>query len=449
MLDSRGMRRMDYVWCALPFLLSLVALGCVAATGGGMSEGTDAEESRDSSGTGSESGDDGSNSGSDGEDASSGDPSAVPSRNDAEPGALARQPVHVSVGTGHSCARLQSGEAYCWGGHELGQLGDGEPAEDGVATPVGFEVEQVRQISADGVHTCAVTTGGDVYCVGGNWGGQLGNGSTDAAAEPVRVQMDGEAVHVTAGLAHSCAALASGEVRCWGHNSSKQLGPQAAGDEPNPIQVPGLDDVTQVEAGGASTCALTSDGTVHCWGSNCSGQLGDGSSAVCGRFEQSKRAEPGEVPDLPEIVQIDMGSNHVCALSRSGDVYCWGANSAGQIGDPDVGQNTLTPVQVPGLDSATYVMGGERHSCATVESGELQCWGGNSRGQLGIGSMEASETPTPVEGMGDALQVDGSTHTCAVSEDGQLHCWGSTGQGQLGTGEFENDPLLEPAPVAL
>jgi alpha-tubulin suppressor-like RCC1 family protein len=139
----------------------------------------------------------------------------------------------------------------------------------------------------------------------------------------------------------------------------------------------------------------------------------------------------------------------VCALTREAEVYCWGSNNAAQIGSPDVDRKSTEPVRVADLGKAVYVMGGERHTCAALQSGELKCWGGNSYGQLGDGTEEPSGMPLPVDGMGDAMHLDGGTHTCGVTDGENIYCWGKGGQGQLGTGNIVDDSLLEPTEVQL
>ena len=194
-------------------------------------------------------------------------------------------------------------------------------------------------------------------------------------------------------------------------------------------------------AGGRHTCALTLTGGAYCWGANDRGQLGDGGSAV-------SRSVPATVTGMISFTALANGFAHSCALTRLGDVYCWGANTRGQLGEATtVGRNAPTRVAGP----ATYVAvtAGSAHSCAITTEHALQCWGANDQGQLGNGSHESSPVPTRVEAPSAlAMVAAGGQHTCAVADSGGLYCWGANTYGQLGTGRAGVGSVT-PRPVPL
>lgn len=250
---------------------------------------------------------------------------------------------------------------------------------------------------------------------------------------------------IAAGGFHTCALTTNGAVRCWGDNSSGELGVGTTTQRPAPVQVSGLGSGMQaVAAKGAYTCALTAMGTVRCWGDNSHGQLGDGSII--------RRLTPVTVTGLGSGVQaIASGDSHTCALTAAGAVMCWGDNSHGQLGDGTITQR-LTPVPVAGLGSGVHgIAAGGDHACALTTAGAVYCWGDNVAGQLGDGTTTQRHTPVPVSGEVSGVQAIalGYYHTCALSTAGAVSCWGYNGVGALGDGSTgdANHNRLMPVPV--
>ncbi len=186
--------------------------------------------------------------------------------------------------------------------------------------------------------------------------------------------------------------------------------------------------VVQVAVGLNHSCALKSDYSVSCWGRNFTGQLGDGT--------QTDRLTAVTVTGLSgTATQIAAGTFHTCALVNSG-VKCWGQNSFGQLGDNST-TFRINPVVVTGLSSGVQsIVAGSSHTCAILTSGDLKCWGKNTSGQLGIGSVTNALLPTPVTSISaTAASVSaGDVHTCATLTSGVVKCWGIGFSGRLGDG---------------
>lgn len=175
----------------------------------------------------------------------------------------------------------------------------------------------------------------------------------------------------------------------------------------------------------AHSCAINR-GEVWCWGDNSSGQLGNGSAGAAG--------SPVRAVGVSSAIGVATGNLHSCAVGLGGGVQCWGGNVNGQLGD-GTATDRPAPTVVPGLSSAVAVTAGERHTCALLAGGSIQCWGFNANGQLGNGTIADSAVPVTVTGITDAVAVSaGGSHTCALTRAGSVQCWGSNGSGQLGNG---------------
>ena len=325
----------------------------------------------------------------------------------------------VDGGSDHTCVLTVTGGVRCFGFSIF--LGDGIwNGSSGPVDVVGLE-SGVSAISATFWHTCALTSAGDVKCWGNNSFGQLGDGTTSHQNAPVDVAgLDGGVTAVAAGHGHTCALTTVGGVKCWGSNIVGQLGDGTLTESNVPVDV--LDDegnplsgVVAIAAGQFHTCLLTTAGGVKCWGLNYSGQLGDGTSG-----ENNVSSTPVDVLGLESGVEaIAPGGIHTCALATSGGVKCWGWNKHGQLGaattelcpsfgvDSSTDPCSTTPVDVTGMtDGVEAVAAGDSHTCALTTAGRVRCWGNNSVGQLGNGTM--TDSPVPVAVLFDA-DDDGCT----------------------------------------
>jgi alpha-tubulin suppressor-like RCC1 family protein len=295
-------------------------------------------------------------------------------------------------------------------------------------------ITNAAQVSVGGDHVCALLTTGKIRCWGSNSNGQLGNGTTVDSNVPVTVLGIADALQVSAGYRRTCARLADDTVRCWG---------QGAGtggiDDPTPVAIGGLTGVVQLTAGSWHHCALLGDGSVRCWGGNADGQLGDGTT--------TDALYPVSVTgSMPPFTQITAGSEHTCALDGSGEVWCWGWNGYGQLGQsspPSV--PVTTPTRAIGNLAATAVDAGAVNTCALVAGGSVSCWGNNSNGELGIGTTTSTFQPMLVLGLRDATSVSAGGSACAMLPGGRADCWGDNVSGQLGNGRTTDSAV----PVAV
>ena len=235
----------------------------------------------------------------------------------------------VAAGGFHSCYLFNTGAVRCWGGNEFGQLGDGTTVDRSSPVAVSGLSSGVVAITGGGTHTCALLNTGAVNCWGENWAGQLGDETTVDRSSPTAVSgLSSGVVAITGGRYFTCALLNSRAVKCWGENFGGQLGDGTTDNRSSPVAVSGLPSgVLAISAGGYHACALLNSGAVECWGENFYGQLGDGTT-------DNQRSSPAAVSGLSSgVVAISAGFEHTCALLNAGAVKCWGDNEYGEVGD--------------------------------------------------------------------------------------------------------------------
>ncbi|MGH7628198.1 MAG: Ig-like domain-containing protein, partial [Gemmatimonadales bacterium] len=328
----------------------------------------------------------------------------------------------ASAGGRHTCAVTTAGAAYCWGDNEPGQLGDGTDFQRRQPVPVagGLSVEAV---SAGSDHTCSVTTGGAAYCWGANELGELGDGTTTDSRTPVAVSGNHTFAAVAAGATHTCGLNRFGVGYCWGENRWGQLGDGTTDNSLEPVAVatssppPLAVDFAQIAAGHVHTCGVSPRGAASCWGRNDLGQLGDGTTLT--RLSPSPVAPPVGQSTPLAFTALSLGVFHTCGLTPSGVIYCWGANSSGQLGDGTTADRAR-PAAVQALVSFRAITAGATHACALSQTGRAYCWGDNAAGQLGDGTTTPRSIPVVVSGdLAFASLTAGSGFTCGVTPDGR------------------------------
>lgn len=295
----------------------------------------------------------------------------------------------VSVSTDSTCAVSGSGSTWVWGANTLGTLGDGTqtPRTTPVA-PIGLATD-ARITVGGGSRACVITRTGSTWCWGYNPSGVVGTGEAALAARvPKRVVQTEPFAMLAAGTAHSCAIGISGALYCWGSNDSGQLGIGGIRDIAVPTRVDKEAGAISVAAGLGHTCIVTRAGGVRCWGNNTQGQLGVG--------DTSPRPDAVDVlAPSANARSVTAGSAYTCATLASGAVRCWGFMVSGVgvgSGSPDA---QLRPIAVDLGGPAGAISAGARHACARMLDGRLRCWGANSAGQLGNGTN--IDAPSPVD----------------------------------------------------
>lgn len=217
-----------------------------------------------------------------------------------------------------------------------------------------------------------------------------------------------------------------GVVYAWGSTTEGLLGDGVlASVRASPAVVRSLDRVTAISAGTHHILALRQDGEVWAWGLNDQGLLGDGSL--------THQPSPVRVQGLSGITAIAAGAKHSLALSQSGAVYSWGFDHRGQLGNGS-GVVRPAPVAVPSLGLVKRIAAGHDHSIAVNEAGDVYVWGANDLGQLGDGSTQDRSQPHLLASVENLVALSAKSHTVAIDDQQRLWTWGANGSGQIGDG---------------
>ena len=355
--------------------------------------------------------------------------------------------VDVSCGNHHSVSLASNGDVWAWGQNNGGQLGNGTTVDK-------HEPTKINTLSGKGItaiaestvsdHSIALASNGDVWAWGNNASGQLGDVTTTNRSIPVKITaLSGKSItKVVTGGGHSMALDSNGDVWGWGYAMHGELGDGSYTMRTNPIKIPALSgkDFTKISAGLYHNLALDSNGDVWAWGCNCSGEVGNGETTNCGYgvyipFKITALSGKG-------ITAVKAGCHNSFALASNGDVWAWGNNAWGKLGD-GTEVNRLTPVKNTILSGKgiAKIESGWTHTIALASNGDVWASGWNSWGQIGDGTTTEWHTPvkiTALSGKGITAISAGYAHNLACASNGDLWSWGLNSKGQLGDGTTTN-----------
>ena len=288
----------------------------------------------------------------------------------------------MSLGNSHTCALTFDGIAYCWGYNLVGTLGDGTIESRLTPTAVSTTLK-FKTLGSGAGHTCALADHGAAYCWGYNLFGELGDGTLVDRYTPTLVAGSIKFRELSVGMGHACGiSKKSGAAYCWGWNDGGPLGDGSEVTRLVPTKVQTSTRFMQIDAGHGTTCALDYGGRAFCWGAM-------GAATVT----------PVKINTERRFVSIKAGGGFSCALTRLGSAYCWGGNGTGQLGDGTIDDRFFSsprPVQSVRV-SFIEISLGSAHACGFSRAGEVYCWGHNASGQLGDGTYENRPMPVLVE----------------------------------------------------
>jgi alpha-tubulin suppressor-like RCC1 family protein len=393
---------------------------------------------------------------------------------------------------------IKQGKGYCWGKNGSGELGNGNTNDSNVPTAIATggdsaisESSILVSISAGSAYdaagaSCAVDYSGEAYCWGDGQAGNIGNGEFNLTSpypikvikgESSEIPLNAKLIKIGTNNNSTCAIDANGNAYCWGDNTQGQLG---IGNTNNSAyakkvatggssDIPVGDKLVDISVGSLYTCAVDEHGKAFCWGWNTEGQCGSGSfidSSYPVAVATNQTNNSSQLSANAVLKQISASANtpcptnqiNTCAVDESGIGYCWGNNENGQLGINNVQSNSSVPLQVlmgvapsaiPISAKFTKIVAGSGATCAIADY-KGYCWGYNANGELGTGDTNNTAYPVALSTNG-AIKANttltdisvgdyGSSGIvniglgCAVDNAYNFYCWGSNDYGQLGNG---------------
>jgi alpha-tubulin suppressor-like RCC1 family protein len=341
--------------------------------------------------------------------------------------------------------------ALSWGPGLFGVKGDNTQLTRSTPTSVVGGFTDWVQVSAGYRYSLGLRANGTLWSWGYASGGKLGDGFAVNRSSPVSVLggfvdwVQASAGLGTGNLGHGLGLRANGELYAWGSNSSGQLGanlaPTGLGRSSPVIVAGGITNWKQVSAGAGHSLAIRANGELYTWGRGLSGPTFSGGAGRLGDDNAVNRSSPVLVAGgITDWIQTSAGWYSSLALRATGQLYSWGSNANGGLGQNAVLTSTSSPALVAGgLSDWIQVSSGKNvnnHNFALRSNGVLYSWGSDSSGVLGHYPANAPGKSSPtivIGGITDWVQVEtGEAHTLAIRANGVAYGWGNNSTGSLG-----------------
>ena len=263
--------------------------------------------------------------------------------------------------------------------------------------------------------------------------GKLGlnvSGATHNKSSPVQVGSSSEwrDVNISGRTAH--AIKSNGTLWAWGFNDQSKIGDGTEISRSSPVQIGALTTWASAVSGAYSVYAIKTDGTLWSWGDNTSGALGNNNASVL------EHSSPIQVGSLTTWLKVAAGPYYCFAIKTDGTLWGWGRASSGQLGD-NQGNAVSSPKQVG--SSTNWASVGTRHASSMVlaitTSGQLYAWGNNGSGQLGNNTIISVSSPIQIGALTNWSKATANGFSFALKTDGTMWSWGAGGQGMTGHGD--------------
>ncbi|MEA9356073.1 hypothetical protein SHI21_07670 [Bacteriovorax sp. PP10] len=353
-----------------------------------------------------------------------------------------------------TCVLADDARVYCWGYDGDGALGNGSTSDTNVPVAVNtagvLSGKSITKIAGTNSLMCALTSDNQVACWGYGYRGGLGNGSMAGNSSlPVSIDTSGDIngktiTNLTSSKDNICALTSDGLAYCWGEGF---FGNKISG---NKVSVPTSPDMTgalsgktilELGPGAYASCALASDHQIYCWGDGGGGELGNGTDTFTNYPVSLKTTDSSDelILDAKYLTYIE---DTVCAQRSDGELFC-GTTGKSLNFVHDFGSEEIVDLKLQ--------EGNVAFKCALTDSGNLYCWGEGRDGALGNGTSDDSGVPQLIKMSGALLGKTiksfevGKNFVCAIASDDLAYCWGNGSSGHLG-GNTGADSL-EPIPV--
>jgi alpha-tubulin suppressor-like RCC1 family protein len=314
-----------------------------------------------------------------------------------------------------------SGFLFSMGANKYGILGDSSEF-DRYSPYLVSRYSNITQIDASSEVSMALTNKGYVLMWGNNDVGQLGiKKDTDRILYPKTVVNIPKAICISTGGLISAIVDINNNVWIWGTIFTDDFREKPLFSSYTPKKIDGLSNIIDVECGAFHCLALDVNGEVWAWGRNVAGSLGDGTT-------ETHRMTPKKVKNLSGVKKISTNGYFSLALLNTGQIYSWGYNLHGELGNNNSGGNaeSYVPVKVLNIDNATDIAAGSYHSLCLTSDKKICAWGEGRSGQLGNGDDKDYTVPIQINSLSNVKQIDacGSSST-AITEDGLFWAWGN------------------------
>ena len=333
---------------------------------------------------------------------------------------------------------------------------DGKTDEKAAVHPPDFSGLATAAVSAStagAISSASSANPGTLYTWAFNGSGELGNGSTTNNSAPQQISLAPgiTPVAISGAYASDYAIGSDGNLYAWGGNNDGQLGNGSTTDATSPekiILAPGVTPAAIAGGGYESAYAIGSDGNLYAWGDNAEGELGDGSTTNATSPEKIILA-PGVTP----AAIAGGGYESAYAIGSDGNLTR-GLDNDHQLGD-GTGTNRSTPEKItlaPGV-MPTVIAAGNGDAYAIGSDGNLYAWGSDSEGSLGDGATSSKSTPERIAlapgVMPTAIAANGFGSAYAIGSNGELYGWGDEADGLLGNGQINTAAQTTPIPITL
>ncbi|MEK9695115.1 MAG: LamG-like jellyroll fold domain-containing protein, partial [Candidatus Poseidoniales archaeon] len=221
-----------------------------------------------------------------------------------------------------------------------------------------------------------------------------------------------------------CKLQNDNSLHCKGRNILNQLRDGSTANIPGAIDVFGVTNAEAIHYDMNKVSVLKSDSSYQ--------HRGD---------DDGYGTQSSSVANVTNPIQVEQGYNFVAYLLSDGTIRTRGRNLNGQLGDGTNTDETSGSVQVSGITTATKIAVGTYHACALLTNGQVWCWGNNALGELGDGTTSHRNAPVQAS-LPSNTAVDitiGSRATGAVMADGSVYVWGDNAGSKLKCNTNEND----------
>jgi len=322
---------------------------------------------------------------------------------------------------------IKNGQAWGWGYNTQGQIGDNTVTSRRTPVSILGTIKTFCKIGTGVATSIVIDKNGQIWGWGFNYYGNIGDNTTTQRNTPVSILGAKKTFCSIDSSQHTIGIDKNGLVWGWGYNGYGQLGNNSVTNKITPVSILGVKKTfCSITTGQNHTMGIDNTGLVWGWGWNGYGQLGDNSKI-------SKRTPVSILGAKKTFCSVVSGYGHSLGIDNTGLVWGWGYNGKGQLGDNST-VSKCTPVSILGAKKTFCVItSGDVHTIGIDKNGQVWCWGSNVNGQLGDNTIVQRNTPVSILGSKKTFcKISGQQHTLAIDKNGQLWSWGNNNKGELG-----------------